>query len=58
MSVLELGFLIDMQTPTVNISASVFTIGSSRQCNLPLKDQSASGIICKIKHTQVLMFLM
>ncbi|XP_057516053.1 uncharacterized protein LOC130797476 isoform X2 [Amaranthus tricolor] len=40
------------QTPTVNISASVFTIGSSRQCNLPLKDQSASGIICKIKHTQ------
>ncbi|KAL2934470.1 ATPase family AAA domain-containing protein 1 [Bienertia sinuspersici] len=40
------------QNQTINISAPVYTIGSSRQCNFILRDQSASGILCKIKHTQ------
>ncbi|KAE9610135.1 putative adenosinetriphosphatase [Lupinus albus] len=40
------------QNPNVVISPQNFTIGSSRNCSLPLKDQTISGNLCKIKHTQ------
>ncbi|XP_015579764.1 uncharacterized protein LOC8266316 isoform X2 [Ricinus communis] len=40
------------QNRDVVICTPTFTIGSSRQCNFPLKDQSISGTLCKIKHTQ------
>ncbi|KAK7291556.1 hypothetical protein RIF29_06796 [Crotalaria pallida] len=38
--------------PNVAIYTQNFTIGSSRNCNFPLKDQSVSGNLCKIKLTQ------
>ncbi|OIV98173.1 hypothetical protein TanjilG_18288 [Lupinus angustifolius] len=40
------------QNPNVVICMPNFMIGSSRNCNFLLKDQSASGILCKIKHTE------
>ncbi|KAF5732210.1 hypothetical protein HS088_TW18G00901 [Tripterygium wilfordii] len=40
------------QNANIVICASIFTIGSSRHCNLSLKDQTISAILCKIKHTQ------
>ncbi|TKY73632.1 ATPase family AAA domain-containing protein 1-A [Spatholobus suberectus] len=40
------------QNPNVLICTPNFTIGSSRSCNFPLKDQTISGNLCKIKHTQ------
>ncbi|XP_019463060.1 PREDICTED: uncharacterized protein LOC109361970 isoform X1 [Lupinus angustifolius] len=40
------------QHPNVIISPQNFTIGSSRNCSLPLKDQTISGNLCKIKHSQ------
>ncbi|CAL0330094.1 unnamed protein product [Lupinus luteus] len=40
------------QNPNVAIRTQNFTIGSSRNCNFPLKDQTISGNLCKIKHTQ------
>ncbi|WCJ36243.1 P-loop containing nucleoside triphosphate hydrolases superfamily protein [Euphorbia peplus] len=40
------------QNPNVDICNSSFTIGSSRDCNFLLKDQSVSGVLCKIRHTQ------
>ncbi|XP_021775915.1 uncharacterized protein LOC110739751 isoform X1 [Chenopodium quinoa] len=40
------------QNPTLSVSAPIYTIGSNRQCNLVLRDQTASGILCKIKHTE------
>ncbi|XVF11543.1 hypothetical protein REPUB_Repub08aG0037000 [Reevesia pubescens] len=40
------------QNPNVPICTSTFTIGSSKQCNFQLKDQTISGILCRIKHTQ------
>ncbi|XP_065873285.1 uncharacterized protein [Euphorbia lathyris] len=40
------------QNPNVDICTSCFTVGSSRHCNFPLKDQSISGVLCKIRHTQ------
>lgn len=43
-----------MQNSNVPICASIFTIGSHRHCNFPLKDQPISNILCKIKHVQVL----
>lgn len=43
-----------MQNSNVPICASIFTVGSSRQCNFPLKDQAISAVLCKIKHVQVL----
>lgn len=44
-----------LQNPNIVISTTVFTIGSNKQCNFPLKEQSISGHLCKIKRTQVLM---
>ncbi|XP_021680992.2 uncharacterized protein LOC110665265 isoform X4 [Hevea brasiliensis] len=38
------------QNPNVLIYPYSYTIGSNKNCNFPLKDQS--GILCKIKHTQ------
>lgn len=43
-----------LQNPNVSIGVINFTIGSSRHCNFPLKDQTISPILCKIKHSQVL----
>ncbi|XP_059442717.1 uncharacterized protein LOC132174960 isoform X3 [Corylus avellana] len=40
------------QNANVSISTENFVIGSSRQCNYPLKDQSVSGNLCRIRHTQ------
>ncbi|KAK7350698.1 hypothetical protein VNO77_09580 [Canavalia gladiata] len=40
------------QNPNVSICTPNFTIGSSRSCNFPLKDQTISGNLCKIKLTQ------
>ncbi|KAF8010521.1 hypothetical protein BT93_J1221 [Corymbia citriodora subsp. variegata] len=40
------------QNPNVPISSPTFAIGSSRHCNFPLKDQTISGVLCKIKHNQ------
>ncbi|KAF3436863.1 hypothetical protein FNV43_RR19616 [Rhamnella rubrinervis] len=40
------------QNPNIIISTPVFTIGSNKQCNFPLKEQSISGYLCKIKWTQ------
>ncbi|CAJ1975037.1 unnamed protein product [Sphenostylis stenocarpa] len=40
------------QNPNVLICTANFTIGSSRSCNFPLKDQTISGNLCRIKHTQ------
>lgn len=45
--------LLLLQNPNVSICTPNFTIGSSRNSNFPLKDQSMSGTLCKIKHTQV-----
>ncbi|KAL9687549.1 hypothetical protein QQ045_031953 [Rhodiola kirilowii] len=40
------------QNPNVLICTSHFTIGSSKQCGLYLKDPTVSTMLCKIKHTQ------
>ncbi|MCO5553550.1 hypothetical protein L7F22_007072 [Adiantum nelumboides] len=36
----------------VNLAGHTFTIGRSRTCNLQLKDQGISGILCKLKFMQ------
>uniref|UniRef100_A0A7N0UTJ5 AAA+ ATPase domain-containing protein n=1 Tax=Kalanchoe fedtschenkoi TaxID=63787 RepID=A0A7N0UTJ5_KALFE len=41
-----------MQNPSVSICTSHFTIGSSKQCGLYLKDPTVSTVLCKIKHAQ------
>ncbi|XP_040988881.1 uncharacterized protein LOC121236503 isoform X3 [Juglans microcarpa x Juglans regia] len=40
------------QNPTVHICTENFVIGSNKSCNFTLKDQSISGHLCGIKHTQ------
>ncbi|RDX67524.1 hypothetical protein CR513_53590 [Mucuna pruriens] len=40
------------QNPNVAVCTPNFTIGSNRNCNFALKDQTISGNLCKIKHTQ------
>ncbi|KAK7265565.1 hypothetical protein RJT34_33186 [Clitoria ternatea] len=40
------------QNPNVAVCTPNFTIGSHRTCDFPLKDQTISGNLCKIKHTQ------
>ncbi|KAK7282029.1 hypothetical protein RIF29_10505 [Crotalaria pallida] len=40
------------QNPNVAICTANFTIGSSRNCNFPLKDPNISANLCKIKHTE------
>ncbi|XP_056687491.1 uncharacterized protein [Spinacia oleracea] len=40
------------QNQTLPISVPVFSVGSNRQCNLILRDQTASGILCRIKNTK------
>ncbi|KAJ1380470.1 SMAD/FHA domain superfamily, partial [Sesbania bispinosa] len=40
------------KNPNVAVCTPNFTIGSSRNCNFPLKDQTISGNLCKIRHTQ------
>lgn len=36
----------------VNLFGHTFTIGRSRTCNLQLKDQGISGMLCKLKYMQ------
>ncbi|KAL8140122.1 hypothetical protein V2J09_006143 [Rumex salicifolius] len=38
--------------PNVSISPLTFTVGSSRNCSLMLKDLAVSVVLCRIKHTQ------
>ncbi|XP_062169766.1 uncharacterized protein LOC133875603 isoform X2 [Alnus glutinosa] len=40
------------QNANVPICTENFVIGSSRHCNYSLKDQSVSGNLCRIRHTQ------
>ncbi|KAI4319037.1 hypothetical protein MLD38_032685 [Melastoma candidum] len=40
------------QNPNVPIFGDSFTIGSSRHCCYSLKDQTISGVLCKIKHAK------
>ncbi|EXC04127.1 ATPase family AAA domain-containing protein 1-A [Morus notabilis] len=40
------------QNPNIVISTSNFTVGSNRNCSFTLKEQSISGVLCKIKRTQ------
>lgn len=40
------------QHPHVNLVGHTFTIGRSRTCNLQLKDQGISGVLCKLKFMQ------
>ncbi|XP_074317189.1 uncharacterized protein LOC141653353 isoform X1 [Silene latifolia] len=40
------------QNASITISSPEYTIGSSRHCNLVLKDQTLSGTLCKIRHSQ------
>ncbi|GAB4860458.1 hypothetical protein Ancab_035618 [Ancistrocladus abbreviatus] len=40
------------QNRNISICPANFTIGSNRNCNFQLKDQTVSGVLCKIKHTQ------
>ncbi|XP_044486983.1 uncharacterized protein LOC123212027 isoform X2 [Mangifera indica] len=40
------------QNANVSICLPNFSIGSSRNCNFPLKDQVISAVLCKIKHIQ------
>ncbi|KAG2676188.1 hypothetical protein I3760_12G041400 [Carya illinoinensis] len=40
------------QNQTVHICAENFVIGSNKSCHFTLKDQSVSGNLCGIKHTQ------
>ena len=45
--------LLLLQNPNVVVCPTTFTIGSSRNCHFPMKDQTISANLCKIKHTQV-----
>lgn len=49
----DLEFVLLLQNPNVAVCIPNFTIGSNRSCNFALKDQTISGNLCKIKHTQV-----
>lgn len=40
------------QNENIDISEMVYSIGSSRSCNFMLNDQTLSGTLCRIKHTQ------
>ncbi|PQQ17372.1 uncharacterized protein Pyn_06704 [Prunus yedoensis var. nudiflora] len=40
------------QNINIGICAMNFTIGANRQCSFSLKDQTISGVLCKIKRTQ------
>ncbi|KAL5543937.1 hypothetical protein UlMin_007721 [Ulmus minor] len=40
------------QNRSIFINSPCYSIGSSRNCNFPLKEQSISGILFKIKRTQ------
>ncbi|KAF8377992.1 hypothetical protein HHK36_029325 [Tetracentron sinense] len=41
------------QNPDFSIPTPLFTIGSNRHCNFPLKDQTFSANLCKIKQTSI-----
>ncbi|XP_021821397.1 uncharacterized protein LOC110762964 isoform X2 [Prunus avium] len=40
------------QNINIGICTMNFTIGANRQCSFSLKDQTISGVLCKIKRTQ------
>lgn len=42
-----------LQNPTVSIYTANFVVGSNKQSNLLIKDQTISGVLCNIKLTKV-----
>ncbi|KAM3312623.1 hypothetical protein ACQJBY_032468 [Aegilops geniculata] len=40
------------QSPHLPISVPQFSVGQSKRCNLLLKDQSVSKILCKLRHVE------
>uniref|UniRef100_A0A3B6JIX5 Uncharacterized protein n=1 Tax=Triticum aestivum TaxID=4565 RepID=A0A3B6JIX5_WHEAT len=40
------------QSPHLPISVPQFSVGQSKRCNLLLKDQSVSEILCKLRHVE------
>uniref|UniRef100_A0ACD5WYU5 Uncharacterized protein n=1 Tax=Avena sativa TaxID=4498 RepID=A0ACD5WYU5_AVESA len=40
------------QSPHLPISVAQFSVGQSKRCNLLLKDQSVSKILCKLRHIE------
>ncbi|KAM3292792.1 hypothetical protein ACQJBY_036450 [Aegilops geniculata] len=41
------------QSPHLPISVPQFSVGQSKRCNLLLKDQSVSKILCKLRHVEI-----
>ncbi|KAM0824904.1 hypothetical protein ACQ4PT_069912 [Festuca glaucescens] len=41
------------QSPHLSITVPQFSVGQSKRCNLLLKDQSVSKVLCKLRHTEV-----
>uniref|UniRef100_A0A3B6JH30 AAA+ ATPase domain-containing protein n=1 Tax=Triticum aestivum TaxID=4565 RepID=A0A3B6JH30_WHEAT len=41
------------QSPHLPISVPQFSVGQSKRCNLLLKDQSVSEILCKLRHVEI-----
>uniref|UniRef100_A0A8R7U546 FHA domain-containing protein n=1 Tax=Triticum urartu TaxID=4572 RepID=A0A8R7U546_TRIUA len=40
------------QSPHLPVSVPQFSVGQSKRCNLLLKDQSVSKILCKLRHVE------
>ncbi|KAM0824896.1 hypothetical protein ACQ4PT_069912 [Festuca glaucescens] len=40
------------QSPHLSITVPQFSVGQSKRCNLLLKDQSVSKVLCKLRHTE------
>ncbi|XP_051180277.1 uncharacterized protein [Lolium perenne] len=40
------------QSPHISITVPQFCVGHSKRCNLLLKDQSVSKVLCKLMHTE------
>ncbi|KAF7039470.1 hypothetical protein CFC21_049451, partial [Triticum aestivum] len=41
------------QSPHLPVSVPQFSVGQSKRCNLLLKDQSVSKILCKLRHVEI-----
>ncbi|KAM0824907.1 hypothetical protein ACQ4PT_069912 [Festuca glaucescens] len=41
------------QSPHLSITVPQFSVGQSKRCNLLLKDQSVSKVLCKLRHTEI-----
>ena len=49
--------VIYLQNPTVSVYTTNFLVGSSKQANLLIRDQTISAILCSIRLDQVLLYL-